>query len=461
MDLRNTEYRIVGPWPWRLVHANGRSLDAERGLLLVPSCRKHDESAAIGLPFVHVPARRDHGVAPLVVLAGGPGVPAIGAFETSFFGHVERFSEICDVVTFDQRGANGALPNLVNPSQPRYDLDAVLTRDGFLDAQRESARGLAAYWSERGVDLNAYNTIENAHDVNDIRRALGVDKVNLHCASYGSHLGLTVLKMYGEHIDRAILCIVEGLDDTHKLPANIDRHFRHLSDLARTDRRLKGQFPDLFGEIAEVLDKFDRAPETVKLPTANRRTPVGKLAVQIVIGNALGSIRAIRDLPNFTRELAKGDSATLTRRVERWLTGPGIHGMQLAMDYASGGTAERMRLIESQRTNALLGDSFNLPFPFVGEALGVEDLGDDFRAPVESDAPTLFCAGTLDGRTPITNAKEVQRGFRNSHLIVVEGMTHELPALLLDSQTEFLQGVDPGVERLSRPFAFNPYRNAA
>ena len=461
MDLRNTEYRIVGPWPTRIVHANGRSLDAERGLLLVPSCRKRDESAAIGLPFVRVPARQELGVVPLVVLAGGPGVPAIGAFETSFFEHAERFSEICDVVTFDQRGANGALPNLVNPSQPRYDLGAVLTRDGFLNAQRDSARGLATYWCERGVDLNAYNTIENAHDVDDMRRALGVDKVNLHCASYGSHLGLTVLKMYGEHVDRAILCIVEGLDDTHKLPANIDRHFRHLSDLARTDRDLKGQFPDLFGEIAEVLDTFDHAPETVNLATANTRTPVGKLAVQVVMGNALGSIRAIRDLPNFTRQLAKGDLTTLTRRVERWLTGPGIHGMQLAMDYASGASAGRMALIEAQRANALLDDSFNLPFPFVGDALGIDDLGDDFRAPLDSDTPTLFCAGTLDGRTPITNAKEVRRGFRNSHLIVVEGMTHELPALLLDSQTDFLQGFDPGVERLSRPFAFNPYLTAA
>ena len=456
MNLRNTEYRVAGRWPWRLVHANGRSLDAERGVLLVPSCRKHDESAAIGLPFVRVPARRSVGVAPLVVLVGGPGVPAIGSFETNFFEHVERFSEVCDVVTFDQRGANGALPNLVNPSQPRYDLNAVLTRDGFVDVQRDSACGLATYWRERGVDLNAYNTVENAHDVNDMRRALGVDKVNLHCASYGSHLGLAVLKMHGEHVDRAILCVIEGLDHTHKLPANIDRHYRHLSDLARTDRNLKGQFPDLFSEIAEVLDTFDRAPETVKLTTANARTPVGKLAVQIVIGNALGSIRAIRDLPNFTRQLARGDLATLTRRVERWLTGPGIHGMQLAMDCASGATAERMQLIEAQRANALLGDSFNLPFPFIGHALGVDDLGDDFRAPVESDTPTLFCAGTLDGRTPISNAREVQCGFRNSHLIVVEGMTHELPALLLDSQTDFLQGADPGVERLSRPFAFNP-----
>ena len=460
MQLRNTEHRLVGRWPVRLTHASGRSLDAERGLLMVPACRQHDESQAIALSFVRVPAHRDHGLAPLVVLAGGPGAPAIGSFETGFFEHVERFAETCDVVTFDQRGANSALPNLDNPAPPRYDLDAVLTRGTFLDAQRASARQLATYWRERGVDPNDYNTIESAHDVNDLRRALDAPRINLHGASYGSHLGLTVLKQHGEHVDRAILCIVEGLDDTHKLPANTDRHFRNLSELAGTDRNLKGEFPDLVGEIAEVLDAFERKPQTVKFANVDARTRVGKFAVQLVLGNALGSIRAIRELPAFVRHLAKGDLATLARRVERLLTRPGINGMQLAMDFASGASAERTRLIEAQRGEALLDDSFNLPFPFVGDALGVDDLGDEFRAPVQSDVPTLFCAGTLDGRTPIANAEAARRGFPHSHLVTVEGVTHETPTLLLDLQTAFLRGEDPRVDRLARPFAFNPFRAA-
>ena len=460
MQLPNTDYRLVGRWPVRLTHASGRSLDAERGVLLVPSCRKRDESPVIALSFVRVPARRDHGLAPLVVLAGGPGAPAIGSFETGFFEHVERFSDVCDVVTFDQRGANSALPNLDNPAPPRYDLDAVLTRETFLDAQRASARRLATYWRERGVDPNDYNTIESAHDVNDLRRALDAPKINLHGASYGSHLGLTVLKQHGEHVDRAILCIVEGLDDTHKLPANADRHFRHLGELARTDRNLKGEFPDLVGEIAEVLDAFERKPQRVKFANVEAHTPAGKFAVQLVLGNALGSIRAIRELPAFIRELARGDLATLARRVERGLTGRGIHGMQLAMDYASGASAERARMIEAQRGEALLDDSFNLPFPFVGDDLGVDDLGDEFRAPVQSDVPTLFCAGTLDGRTPIANAEAARRGFPSSHLVIVDGATHETPTLLLDLQTAFLRGEDPQVDRLVRPFAFNPFRAA-
>ena len=134
--------------------------------------------------------------------------------------------------------------------------------------------------------------------------------------------------------------------------------------------------------------------------------------------------------------------------------------MQLAMDYASGASAERARLIEAQRGDALLDDSFNLPFPFVGDDLGVDDLGDEFRAPMQSDVPTLFCAGTLDGRTPVANAEAARRGFLHSHLVVVDGATHETPTLLLDLQTAFLRGEDPQVDRLARPFAFNTFRAA-
>ena len=461
MQLRNTEFQCLGPWPTRLKQAaSGRSLDAERGVLLVPSCRRRDESPAIALSFVRVPARKDFGLPPLVVLAGGPGAAAIDAFEGSFFTHVEQLSAICDVVTFDQRGCHSALPTLVNPFRPDYELDEVLTRERFLAAQRNNAVRLAAYWRERGVDLNDYNTVESAHDVDDLRKALGVDQVNLHGASYGSHLGLATIKHHGEHVGRAILCIVEGLNDTHKLPANTDRHFRHLAELARDDPMLQGQCPDLFGEIASVLDAFHREPALLEVAGADHPVPVGAFAVRFVLGNALGSIRAMKGLPNFVRELARRELATLRRRVERWLTASGIHAMMLAMDAASGASPERLRAIEAQRTRALLDDTFNLPFPFVGDALGVDDLGSAFREPVRTTMPALFCAGTLDGRTPITNAEAAMAGFANGHLIVVEGAAHETPDLLLDSQIAFLLGDGVDAARLRRPFVFDPIRRA-
>ena len=460
MHLKNTAHRLVGRWPSRLEHADGRALDAERGVLLVPSSRRRDESDAIALPFIRVPARENHGLPPLVVLFGGPGVGAIASFQGYFYEHVERFSAICDVVTFDQRGCHGALPDLVNGFPPDYDLGEPMTRESYLAAQRHSAARLGAYWRERGVDLNDYNTVESAHDVDDLRKALGTERINLYGASYGSHLGLMVLRLLDERVDRAILCLVEGPDDTHKLPGNVDRHFRHLADLARADANLDGACNDLFGEFAAVLDELDRTPAEGDVEGVGHPVSIGRFGLQCVLGNALGSTRAMRGLPGFAYQLQRGDYAALVRRFDRWRTNSTVHGMMLAMDHAAGASPARTRQIKAERADALLDDSFNLPFPFIGRELGVAELDDVFRTPVQSDTPALFCAGTLDGRTPVSNAEGALRGFPNGQLIVVEGMGHDEPVLLLDTFIAFLKHREIDVERVALPFTFDPVESS-
>ena len=106
----------------------------------------------------------------------------------------------------------------------------------------------------------------------------------------------------------------------------------------------------------------------------------------------------------------------------------------------------------------MLDDSFNPPFPFIGEELGVDELDDAFRTPVKSTTPTLFCAGTLDGRTPVSNAETALRGFPNGQMVVVDGMGHEEPAVLLDNFAAFLKDGEVGVERIALPFGFDPAR---
>ena len=368
-------------------------------------------------------------------------------------------SEICDVVTFDQRGCHTALPNLANPFRIELDWEAPLTRERYLQAHRQNAQRLAAHWRERGVDMNAYNTVESAHDVDALRQALGTERINLHGASYGSHLALATLKYHGDHVERAILCIVEGLNDTHKLPANTDRHFRHVAALAREAPELKGQHPDLFAELGAALEAFATKPLALGIHDAAgtpRQVPISKFAVQLLLGGALGSTRAIAELPAVARQLAERSTAPFAR-LERRLFGHGLPGMMLAMDAASGASSDRLAAIERQRLSALLDDAFNLPFPFVADELGVADLGDAFRAPVETDTPALFCCGTLDGRTPVGNTEAAMEGFPNSHLIVVEGASHETPDVLLEPQMAFLRGEEVRVSRLVKPFSFQPF----
>jgi hypothetical protein len=80
--------------------------------------------------------------------------------------------------------------------------------------------------------------------------------------------------------------------------------------------------------------------------------------------------------------------------------------MSYMMDCASGMTAARREQIQQEAKGTMLEDSFNFPFPDVCEVWKPPDLGDTFRSVVRSDVPVLFISGTLDARTPISNAEE-------------------------------------------------------
>lgn len=51
-----------------------------------------------------------------------------------------------------------------------------------------------------GVDLSAYNSVENAADFADLRAALGIDQWNVYGASYGTELALTFVRLHPEGI---------------------------------------------------------------------------------------------------------------------------------------------------------------------------------------------------------------------------------------------------------------------
>ncbi len=57
----------------------------------------------------------------------------------------------------------------------------------------------------KGVNLEGYNSRENAADFEDLRKALGYKKWNLFGASYGSRLGWTIIRDFPESVRSAVL----------------------------------------------------------------------------------------------------------------------------------------------------------------------------------------------------------------------------------------------------------------
>ena len=55
------------------------------------------------------------------------------------------------------------------------------------------------------ADLPSYNTAENADDVDDLREMLGYATLDLYGISYGSRLGLEVIRRHGDRLRLARL----------------------------------------------------------------------------------------------------------------------------------------------------------------------------------------------------------------------------------------------------------------
>ena len=69
-------------------------------------------------------------------------------------------------------------------------------------------------------------SITIAGDLNDLRLALGIDKLILVGIGYGAHLALETIRRYPDVIHSAVLVGTEGPNHTFKLPSTYDAQLK-------------------------------------------------------------------------------------------------------------------------------------------------------------------------------------------------------------------------------------------
>jgi len=450
--------------PYIFQPLGAEKVDAEFGVLLVPENRSDPQSNLIELAFVRFKSTSKTPGPPIVYLAGGPGGSGIGTARGFRFPLFMAMREIGDVIAFDQRGTGMSKPNIACPQTIDLPLDVPATRDEFIRRFKASARDCAAYWRDfQRVDLRGYNTNESADDLESLRKALGASKISLWGISYGTHLGLTAIRRHGQKIHRAILAGIEGPDHTLKLPSNIQKHLEDVDRAVKADPELSKEIPDFLGLMKSVLDRLEREPVTVEVTDPRSRqkvkVTVTKFILQILTAGNIGTT-VTRDFPLVYYAASKGDFSIIAQwwlRESRREVGS---AMSLMMDCASGASAERRQRIERESKETLLANLADQVFPDVCEVLDSPDLGQGFRAPIKSDLPVLFISGTLDARTPISNAEEYRAGFPNSHHLIIDGAVHSDPLFLSspkikDVMLEFMKGQPPSTTSITlAPFKF-------
>ena len=116
--------------------------------------------------------------------------------------------------------------------------------------------------AKEGHNLSAYNPLDAAADLADLRIALGYNKVNVYGVSYGTVLSMLLMQHYPDGLRSVVLDSV-GPPDVNWIDAQLEvvtGAFAALFQACADDPACGAAYPDLENAFYDVLDQFARRP---------------------------------------------------------------------------------------------------------------------------------------------------------------------------------------------------------
>ncbi|PCC69031.1 alpha/beta hydrolase fold [Nannocystis exedens] len=151
-------------------------------------------------------------------LPGGPGLSVRGAFAANDRGKLRTWLElraVADLVVLEQRG-DSVRGEMLTDTREAWPQDRPASVEASAESMRARAR--AAVHANPDKDLSGYDIAEFVADVDDLRRALGYEKISLFVGSFGSQWGLAVIRLHPQIVARAVLSGVEPPDNGYDMP---------------------------------------------------------------------------------------------------------------------------------------------------------------------------------------------------------------------------------------------------
>lgn len=438
-------------YPERIPLQDGGFAGAERGLYFAPLNRARPGTPVIGVEVYRFPAsaQAQPGTPPIFFLHGGPSFEGLeGSLKTmgTFEDRWLPLTNVADVVVVGQRGIGSSKPTTTietttppSPADEAYDLEqAAADYRAVLAGERE-------YWERAGLDLAGYTVLEAAEDVNEVRAALGYDKITLWGGSFGSHWGMSLMRLHPEIVERAVLRGMEGPDHTYDHPGHLWNVYRRVAEEAEASPELAGRVPDggLVAGFETLARRAGEAPFTVTVtnPEDGSRHDV-LFDEQSVRSLARGFTAGLAGWPADVIEMAEGDFSRAALELYRRSL-PEDRSFRTAsyfqLDCGSGITPRRLAEQTADPANDVL---FRMNWAYIeGCPAWDSDLGDGFRQNFESDIPTVIAHGTWDTSTPYENALELVPFFKNSKFIPVVRGPHGALRAAMDVSDEFRSGI--------------------
>jgi len=402
----------------------------DRGTIAVPWFHEHPGKGTFELPILRLRTAAARPSPPVFLLAGGPGNTYLDDLrnEARFNSWLDAMLEQSDVVLVEQRGADTSGTPLTCMVQANLALSEPLHEDRYTALIADSILECQERFAAKDVPLAAFDILQMAADIDHVADALGYETINLMGGSFGSQLGLTVMREHPARVHRAVFYGVEGPNHTLDDPALVAGHLQRVADAVASSWQMRL----LLGDFNQALET--RLAQLNQDPIRSNVDGFGTVAfgaydlkVMLWSSDGLKGYRdGIRTAARLLAALKIGRHfEVLTARaqlVDRVRTGGlSLNLMSFLVDCASAGTD-----VPANDEAFIFGPEIvDADLRATCAALNVPTLPPHKRAIPQSEHPVLLLASTLDGFTPPTYARDVAAELPRSHLVEVVRGDHD------------------------------------
>ena len=423
--------RTIGTVPLEPCRTPDGNVEGLCGTVSVWENRESKHGRRLALKVMVLPALQAGAPDAFFPLAGGPGQSAIDTYPATGFTNAIRKDR--DVVLLDQRGTGGSAPL-------KCDLRDMTNAQQVLGEEIPAER-LRACREQLGqtADLTQYTTSIFADDLDEVRAALGYEKIDVFGASYGTRAALVYLRQHGSHVRTLGLegVVSPGyrmpLSFSRALQTSIDQIIARCADAAPCHE----SYPDLRKEFDELLVRLDKEPvkADVRVGASMQTVTISKGLFVSTLRPSLYVPEIISIFPVMIHRAYQGDwtvYTTVALQMRTAIDKAINRDMSISAVCADDmpGTTEEM--ISKETAGTYLGDYQVRQYQNYCKEWPQGRAPADFHAAIHSDVPALLISGALDPATSLEVSQETARDLSKSQTVVLANGTHGTGSTCID-----------------------------
>jgi pimeloyl-ACP methyl ester carboxylesterase len=396
---------------------------ARCGALDVPENPQKPDGRHLKINVVIIPASDGRALSdPIVPLMGGPGEDAISA--AAIFA--EQFASLLkdrDLLLIDQRGtgrSNALRCELYSSKDPGISL-----RDIFpVEAVNRCLQELKSH-----ADLTQYSYSNFANDIEQVRKALGYQSLNLISGSYGTRAAQVFIRTYSKSVRTVYLGSVVPIDvpTTLTMAKTSQKAFENVFSACEKDANCKSAFPNLRDEFREIVDRLESGSVAFKIELSPTPATIHRGRVMEFFRSLVYRPSSASNLPLLIHHAFLGNwkpvATGIVSQAQSLDSGLSI-GVFFSITCNEDIAFIKENEVAAQTQGTELGDYRLRQQQAACKDWPKVSLPPDYRLPVKTTVQTLFVSGDTDGATPLWFTEHMAPGFSNKAEIIAHGQGH-------------------------------------